>query len=73
MIHVVTARHHSLPRLRIVDDDVSPARLHGEACFYCGSTEPPLSPDGTVGTRIGDGVLKEWPVVACTLCLRVPR
>jgi len=54
------------PDLRIVAD-VSPARLHGEACFTCGSTEPPLHPAGTVGTRVDDVLVREWPIVVCTV------
>lgn len=53
--------------LRIVQD-ISPARLHGEACIHCGTAEPPLCPDGRVQTRVHEGVLKAWDVVTCLLC-----
>ena len=66
MIGSVTAQHPNSSALRIVDPVViSPARLHGGACFRCGSTTPPLHPDGTVGTRVAPDVVKEWPVVVC--------
>ena len=64
-IHGVTAHHRMFDELRIVDDDTSPARLHGEACLHCGSTTPPLLPAGLVGTRVSEGIVREWPVVAC--------
>lgn len=53
--------------LRIVEG-VSPARLHGEACIHCGSTQPPLCPDRRVQTRVSEGVLKTWDVVTCLPC-----
>ena len=47
-------------------DLVSPARLHGEACITCGSTEPPLVPAGHrhTPTQAGKAPLG-WAVVAC--------
>ncbi|GHH50639.1 hypothetical protein [Streptomyces candidus] len=42
----------------------SPARLHGEACYWCGAVFGTLHPAGSVTTR-GDGWTREWPIVAC--------
>lgn len=44
--------------------DISIARLHGEACYWCGAVFSALYPAGTV-TTCGDGWVREWPVVAC--------
>lgn len=45
-------------------DAISIARLHGEACIRCGSTQLPLLPAGQIaGTADGDSA--GWPVVAC--------
>ena len=47
-----------------VDDDLF-VRLHGAACFTCGTTQGPLTPAGHAHTRdSADGRLG-WPVVAC--------
>ncbi|MHA4818300.1 hypothetical protein ACXZ65_28540 [Streptomyces aculeolatus] len=46
--------------------DVSIVRLHGEACFYCGSVRRPLRPAGSVTVPKPDGGgTKAWPVVTC--------
>jgi hypothetical protein len=44
--------------------DTSLARLHGQACYWCGNVFGTLRPAGTVTTR-GDGRTREWPIVAC--------
>jgi hypothetical protein len=47
-------------------DDISPARLHGEACIVCGTTEPPLHPAGHVYTPSAEGGAPlGWAIVAC--------
>ncbi|KIQ67072.1 hypothetical protein TR51_06750 [Kitasatospora griseola] len=48
------------------EQGISPARLHGEACFVCGSTEPPLHPNGTI-TIDGNapGVVHDFETVVC--------
>lgn len=47
-------------------DPISPARLHGEACIECGSTEPPLVPAGHRHTQTERGRAPlGWAVVAC--------
>lgn len=47
-----------------VGEQVSIARLHGEACYTCGAVHAQLVPAGTVTTPV-DGGLREWPIVAC--------
>ncbi|MGW1840239.1 hypothetical protein [Streptomyces sp. NPDC002067] len=44
--------------------DVSIARLHGEACFWCGAAHTPLTPAGSVSTPVREG-LRIWYIVAC--------
>jgi hypothetical protein len=44
--------------------DVSPARLHGEACWICGAVTKGLATAGSVYTT-ADGEIRIWPVVAC--------
>ncbi|MER8182735.1 hypothetical protein [Kitasatospora sp. NPDC094015] len=63
---------NSRPDLRIVEG-VDPTRLHGEVCFVCGSAEPPLHPAGTVETRVGEGVVRRWDIVACTEHVELER
>lgn len=46
------------------DDSISIARLHGEACFFCGAVNTPLHPAGNVTTPV-DGGTRIWPIVAC--------
>lgn len=48
----------------LADDSVSAVRLHGEACWHCGSVAG-LRTVGEVSTRVGGGVLRVWPIVAC--------
>lgn len=54
------------------DQGISPARLHGEACIVCGSTEPPLHPNGTL-TIDGEtaGVVHDFETVVCTAHLEL--
>lgn len=47
-------------------DDVSIARLHGEACWDCGAVTPPLHPAGTVTTDAGT----VWEIRKCGPHLR---
>ncbi|MFD7730658.1 hypothetical protein ACFV6F_09790 [Kitasatospora phosalacinea] len=56
------------------DQDTSPARLRGEACFACGSTEPPLHPNGTI-TLPGDtpDVVHDFDTVVCSSDLELGR
>lgn len=56
------APHTTLPPL--ADESVSIARLHGEACWHCGAVNG-LRTVGEVATRVGSGVLRVWPIVAC--------
>lgn len=51
------------------DEGHSIARLHGLGCFHCGTTGPPLHPDGRISTPGVDGVVHDWDVVTCTACL----
>jgi hypothetical protein len=44
---------------------VSPARLHGEACWHCGAVNAALNPIGEVTTSV-DGGQRIWVVVGCT-------
>jgi hypothetical protein len=44
--------------------DVSPARLHGEACWWCGAVNTNLHPAGEVTTAVDDGH-RVWQVMAC--------
>ncbi|WNI16600.1 hypothetical protein [Actinacidiphila sp. ITFR-21] len=44
--------------------DVSAARLHGEACWFCGAVTRGLATAGSVYTRAA-GEVRIWPVVAC--------
>ena len=46
------------------DPDTSIARLHGEACFYCGAVHTELYPAGSVSTPVPGGV-RVWQIVAC--------
>lgn len=58
-----------------LEQDISPARLHGEACWTCGSTEPPLHPDETVPVRHAAGIVRDVATVVCTsdLVVREPQ
>lgn len=54
------------PRTPAADEEqLSIARLHGEACRYCGSTKPPLRPAGHVYTTDREGGRLGWALVAC--------
>jgi hypothetical protein len=46
-------------------DDALLVRLHGAACFTCGTATGPLLPAGHVYTNDGDGGRFGWSVVAC--------
>ncbi|MFJ9417834.1 hypothetical protein ACIRPT_27295 [Streptomyces sp. NPDC101227] len=46
------------------DPNVSIARLHGEACYWCGSAHSTLTPAGSVTTPVGGGQ-RLWFIVAC--------
>lgn len=50
--------------LPVKADEISIARLHGEACWFCGAVQSPLRPVGEVATTT-DGGFRIWPVVAC--------
>lgn len=43
----------------IVHSDISIVRLHGEACFYCGTARRPLRAAGSVAVTLA------WVVVTC--------
>lgn len=47
--------------------EISPARLHAQACIACGSAEPPLHQAGkiTLPNEV-EGVVNEYDVVACS-------
>lgn len=62
----VTAHSASTGEPRIVGDDTSPVRLHGQACIHCGTSTGPLTPAGQVGTRVDEGVVRVWEVVSCS-------
>ncbi|AUH40475.1 hypothetical protein [Streptomyces sp. CMB-StM0423] len=49
----------------VVHCDVSIVRLHGEACFHCGSVRRPLRPAGSVTVPTPGGGTKAWRVVTC--------
>jgi hypothetical protein len=51
-----------LPVPVVVDSRVSIVRLHGEACFDCGSVTKPLRAAGHVLVR---GSTRVWQVVTC--------
>lgn len=46
----------------LVRGRVSIARLHGEACWYCGAVTRKLTPAGAV---VLPGQTRPWPVVSC--------
>ncbi|WP_354643833.1 hypothetical protein [Kitasatospora camelliae] len=52
--------------------DISPARLHAEACIDCGTPEPPLHPAGTLSVPDGD-LVRDYDTVKCTACLTGQR
>ncbi|MFJ4680032.1 MULTISPECIES: hypothetical protein [unclassified Kitasatospora] len=56
------------------DRGISPARLQGEACRVCGSTESPLHPGGGI-TVPGEmsGAVHDFDTVVCTSHLEVGR
>jgi hypothetical protein len=43
-----------------------------EGCRTCGTTEPPLHPDGVTSTPVGDSILRRDSVV-CTQHLVLPQ
>lgn len=50
--------------LSVVADEVSIARLHGEACWFCGAVHCPLRAVGSVATAV-EGGFRVWTVFAC--------
>ncbi len=53
------------PEIPLVSgEDVSIARLHGEACWHCGAVTAALATVGSVATAT-DGGIRIWPVTAC--------
>ncbi|MFG3136163.1 hypothetical protein ACGFZA_08055 [Streptomyces sp. NPDC048211] len=44
------------------NDQPNFARLHGEACWFCGAVNGPLTPAGEVTL---DGDAQVWQVAAC--------
>lgn len=52
----------SPPQPASVQGPVSIARLHGEACFYCGAVTKTLHAAGHVTLNGADRV---WPIVTC--------
>ena len=52
-------------------DGISIARLHGEACYHCGTVNGDLYAAGNVQTPI-DGGFRIWPIVVCTSHLDAP-
>ncbi len=53
----------------VVSGDVIIARLHGEACFYCGAVNKALREAGHVVVR---GSTRVWPIVTCGCRTAVP-
>ena len=51
-----------LPPPVVVDPSVSIARLHGEACWFCGAVAKVLRAAGTVVIR---GTSHVWPIATC--------
>lgn len=45
----------------VIDRPVSIARLHGEACWFCGNVTKDLLPAGSI-TLLGGTC---WPIVTC--------
>ncbi|MFG3349482.1 hypothetical protein ACGF1Z_31045 [Streptomyces sp. NPDC048018] len=45
-----------------IEGHVSPARLHGRACWHCGAVTRTLTAAGTV---IRPGSTRHWPIVSC--------
>ncbi|MFE3124483.1 hypothetical protein ACFXHD_13805 [Streptomyces hydrogenans] len=52
----------------VAGQQVSIARLHGRACWYCGTVTTKMKPAGTVTLA---GTTQEWPVVSCG-CSPIP-
>lgn len=48
----------------VIDREVSIARLHGEACWFCGDALRRLYPAGSIRTSV-DGGYRVWQVAAC--------
>ncbi|WUD72098.1 hypothetical protein OG937_10570 [Streptomyces sp. NBC_00510] len=59
-----TPRVDALAEIPPAPPDIDPARLRGEACFWCGSTCGHLDGAGTVRVAV-DGGWRVWPIVAC--------
>jgi hypothetical protein len=62
-----------IPEADLPAQDISPARLHGEACFDCGAAEAPLHPGGTIELDDGSDISRVYDIVVCTGCLKVDR
>lgn len=57
---------------RRLPDEISIARLHGEACIGCGATrtdERPLKAAGEITVVGPAGETKPWTVVTCPDCI----
>lgn len=57
---------------RRLPNEISIARLHGEACIGCGATrtdERPLKPAGEIAVVGPDETPKAWTVVTCPDCI----
>ena len=53
-------------------EQMSIARLHGEACIGCGHTateDQPLTPAGCIEVPDPAGRPRSWPVVTCPDCV----
>ncbi|MFD7102870.1 hypothetical protein [Streptomyces celluloflavus] len=64
MTHIEEEIVVTTPAAPSAPPEFSAARLHGEACFWCGSALKALHPAGSVTTSVAGGV-REWSVVAC--------
>jgi hypothetical protein len=49
----------------VVNSDISIVRLHGEACFSCGTVRRPLRAAGSVTVPKPSGGTVSWVVVTC--------
>ncbi|RAG80976.1 hypothetical protein DN069_35260 [Streptacidiphilus pinicola] len=60
-----------LERRLPLPEQVSIARLHGEACIGCGRTaakDRPLALAGTIAVPDAEGIERPWQVVTCPDC-----
>lgn len=61
---LIMAELKAPPGVAPAGDDVSPARLHGEACWSCGAVTKGLTTAGSVYTQ-AESEIRIWPIVAC--------